>query len=341
MAKKVSSWGLLVVVTALVTIAGIVFVVRWQYHEALKPVSHSQKLILVTVESGASAEDIAKQLQDQGLIKKAWAFEWFVRNQGYLSELKAGTYAFTPNDGVEAIVKTITTGEVATDLVTVIPGNRIDQVEAGLINAGFSPQSVIEALKSEQYRGHPALVDLPTGVSLEGYLFPESFQKTAETTAEEIIQKSLDEMASALSPRIRKGIANQGMNVHEGVTLASIIEQEVTDPGDKRLVAGVFYNRLAKGINLESDATAPYGAVLDGFEPSLIHDSAYNTYLNKGLPPGPISNVSLSSLEAVSNPASTDFLFFVSGDDGTTYFATTIEQHERNIAEHCKKLCNN
>jgi len=341
MAKKFFSYGAIVVITAAVTIVAIIGGVRWKYHDALEPVSQSQKLILVTVETGASAEDIARQLKDSGLIKEAWAFEWYVRNQGYLSELKAGTYAFTPSDGVESIVRTLTVGDVATDLVTIVPGHRIDQVEATLINNGFSPSTVIRALKAENYRGHPALVDLPTGASLEGYLFPESFQKTGETNASMIIIQSLDQMADQLSPTIRRGIVKQGLNIHEGVTLASMIEQEVTEPDDKRLVVGVFYNRLARGMRLESDATAPYGAVLDGQEPSLNYDSAYNTYLYKGLPPGPISNVSLTSLEAVSNPAQTDFLYFVSGDDGTIHFAKTLEEHRSNVEQYCTKLCNN
>ena len=108
---------------------------------------------------------------------------------------------------------------------------------------------------------------------------------------------------------------------------------------DKPVVASVFYNRLNSGNRLESDVTVLYGAVNDGQEPSLNYDSPYNTFTNKGLPIGPISNVSNESLMAVADPKNSNYLFFVAGDDGVTYFSKTLADHERAVAEHCKKLC--
>ena len=127
--------------------------------------------------------------------------------------------------------------------------------------------------------------------------------------------------------------------MHQGITLASIIEREASTPEDRSRVAQVFYRRISEGRRLQSDATALYGAALNGAEPSAHYESAYNTYSHDGLPPGPISNVSASSLAAVANPASTDYLYFVAGDDGQTYFSHTLAEHEALTQQHCTRAC--
>jgi UPF0755 protein len=147
-------------------------------------------------------------------------------------------------------------------------------------------------------------------------------------------------MQKRLTPELRAQFAKRGLSVYQGITLASIIEKEVSVISDKALVSQVFYKRLSMDMGLESDPTAFYGAIIAGQEPSLRYDSAYNTYLVKGLPPGPISNVTQESLRAAANPANTDWLFFVAGDDGKTYFSKTLAEHEVNIDRYCKKLCN-
>ncbi len=330
--------GLTLAVVLVVSLVSALFV-RQIYNNNLKPLNDSQSIIIVTVPSGASASQIGGELEEKAVIKQSWAFNWYVRSNGLIEELKAGTYALRPSQGVPEIVDVLIQGEVATDLVTIIPGQRLDQVKSSMINSGFAPNDVDNALSPSQYAGHPALVDKPQEASLEGYLYPESFQKTADTTAKQIIESSLDEMAKRLTPSIRKQITKQGLSVYEGVILASIVEQEVPHDNDRPTVAGVFLNRLREGMLLQSDATASYGAILDGEEPSLSYSSPYNTYENKGLPPTPISNFSQSALQAVANPKKTDYLFFVSGDDGTTHFAKTNEAHEQNVEKYCTKLC--
>ncbi|HSX23719.1 MAG TPA: endolytic transglycosylase MltG, partial [Candidatus Saccharimonadales bacterium] len=289
---------------------------------------------------GATVQTIGKQLQDQGLVRTAWAFEWYVRNHDARDRLQAGTYSLRPNQGVVEIVNILTHGKVATDKVTILPGQRLDQVREALINnAGFSAAGVDAALNSNLYSDSPALSDKPSGANLEGYLYPETFQKTADTKPEVIIRASLDQMQKHLTPEIRAAIVKQGLTVHEGVILASIIEQEVSNPKDKPVVAQIFLRRLKEGMQLGSDVTAFYGAIKAGQTPSVTYDSPYNTRLHPGLPPGPISNVSASSLAAVAQPASTDYLYFVAGDDGVTYFSHTLQEHQALTAQHCKKLC--
>jgi UPF0755 protein len=329
---------ILLAILALLAGAGLFAAQRW-YSSNLKPAGASQKRISVNIPLGSSLHDVTLILKENGLIRNGWVFEQYVRSHNLQDLIQAGSYALQQSQSVEEIVEVITEGKVDTDLVTILPGQRLDQVKRDLIKAGFSEASVTAALDSAQYADHPALTDKPAGANLEGYLYPESFLKTAETTPQQVIQQSLDEMQKRLTPAVRNGIVRQGLTVHEGIILASMVEQEVSNLDDKPKVAQVFLKRIRINMALGSDITAPYGAILDGQTPSLGYDSAYNTHKHLGLPPTPISNVSESSLQAVANPASTDWLFFVAGDDGITYFSKTVEEHEALAAQHCKKLC--
>jgi UPF0755 protein len=326
-------------VAAVIAVVSVTLIVRSVYNSAFKPVSNSQKLIFVTVPTGASVKEIAAILKESGVIREAWAFEAYVRNKDLGASLQAGTYALSPSMELSEIADIIARGEIDRDLVTIVPGQRIDQVEATLVNAGFEPKAVERALDPSLYKNHPALVDKPRGASLEGYLYPDSYQKTGNTDPEDIIRASLDEMQERLTPSLRAAIAKRGLSVHEGIILASIIEREMPHIKDRPIVSQVFQSRLKKGMNLESDATTSYGAILNGDEPTINYDSQYNTYLYGGLPPGPISSVEASALQAVAHPSKTDYLFFVSGDDDTTHFSRTLEEHQQNVEKYCKKKC--
>lgn len=329
--------GLLI--AAVLLAGGAAFRARHAYIQNLKPVSASQRSQQITIPLGTSVKEIGAILQDAGLIRASWAFEWYVRKHNARDKLQAGTYSLRPNQSVEEIITIITQGKIKTDLVTILPGQRIDQIEQALINSGFSSEDVKRALDPGVYANHPALADKPKGANLEGYLYPESFQRTADTKAETVVRASLDQMQKYLTPELRTGIVKQGLTVYEGVILASIVEQEVSKAEDKPKVAQVFLRRLREGKRLESDATSGYGAILAGDRPSLTYESAYNTYTHNGLPPTPISNVSQASLQAVASPAPTDWLYFVSGDDGITHFSNTIEEHEALTRQYCTRLC--
>lgn len=335
-------WLLIGSLLLVLVLAGAAFLVRQSYLDNLDPVSRSEQVQLVTVPTGSTVAEIARDLRDRNLIKSQWAFEWYIRSQEVSGLIKAGTYALKPSQSIPEIVEVLTQGQIATDLVTILPGKRIDEIRQTLINYGFDPTEVDEALDPSRYEGHPALTDKPRQANLEGYIYPESFQKTAETHPSDIIAASLDEMQKRLTPEIRAGIVRQGLTVHEGVILASIIEREVRTPEERRQAAQVFLRRLKEGIKLESDATASYGAVLAGEEPSLSYDSAYNTYLHTGLPPTPISNSTEVSIEAVADPAKTDYLYFVcllTNDERVTYFSRTLEEHEARFADRRGDLC--
>ncbi len=325
------------IVVALLVISAAV--VRQAYQANLQPLSSDNKNKVVTVEQGSTTAMIADTLKSKGVIKSDWAFEWYVRNHELRDDLKAGTYLFSPSQSVPEIVSALVEGKVASDLITILPAQRLDQIKEEFVNEGFSEAEVEKALDARQYRDHPALRDKPKEASLEGYLYPESFQKTSETKLTDIIRLSLDEMDRRLTPEIRQAISKQGLTLHQAIILASIVENEVSHHEDRAQTAQVFLKRYKEDISLGSDVTAFYGAILNGKEPSVNYDSPYNTRLHKGLPPGPISNVSESSLAAVAFPAQTDWLFFVSGDDGNTYFSKTLEEHEALTEKYCKKLC--
>jgi UPF0755 protein len=230
-------------------------------------------------------------------------------------------------------------GKESSVLFTIISGLRIDQIKSRFIKAGYSEAEVNAAFEPAQYAGHPALAYKPKDASLEGYLYPESFKITASSSVKDVIKQSLDEMSKRLTTDRINAFKAQGLGVHEAITLSSIIEREVIITEDKRVVAQIFLKRLREGMPLGSDVTYIYAAAVYGGIESPDLDNPYNTRKYEGMPPGPIANVSASSLDAVAYPADTDYLFFISGDDGKTYYGKTSADHDNNIRLYCQKLC--
>jgi UPF0755 protein len=331
-------WLVLVVLIGLVV--GGAGVARHVYDKDLLPVSSNQSTEIFTVASGNSVRQIADSLQRLRLIRSSWAFQLYAQRQQLSDQLQAGTYALSPSQGTAAIVNILTHGKVTTKLVTIYPGRRIDQVRAGLINDGFTPTAVDQALDPANYGDLPALAFKPANVTtLEGLLWPDSYQKQPNTDPSVIIRESLVAMGQHLTPTVQAGFAAEGLTTYQGLTLTSIINQEVNKPSDQTQVAQVFLSRLKTGMVLGSDVTANYGAIEAGQPPSLSYDSPYNTLLHPGLPPGPISTISASALNAALHPAATSWLYFVTGDDGTTYFSTNLQDHQTQTQQYCHKLC--
>jgi len=330
---------LVVVIVLLLAMVTSAVVVRSMYFNRLQAVSDSQKVEIVTIKSGTTSTEIGTTLESRGLIRSATIFQWYIRTNNLRDKLQAGTYALRPSMSVQQIADVLVSGSVKSDLLTIVPGQRLDQVRQTFINSGFAPEAVDAALDPAQYANHPALADKPAGTSLEGFLYPDSYQKDAGTDPSVIVGESLDEMAEHLTPSVRGAFAAHGLSVFQGVTLASIVEKEVSRQSDRAQAAQVFLSRIKVGMMLGSDVTAYYGAVIAGQKPTVGYDSPYNTRLHAGLPVGPISNVSESSLNAVATPAGTDWLYFVAGDDGVTYFSKTLEEHEALAKQHCHALC--
>jgi UPF0755 protein len=332
-------YALIIVVVALVAaFAGSVGYRMW-YERQLLPVSDVERVEIVEIPEGASVQEIATLLEQKGLIRSSRALVTYARNNSLFNDMKAGMYQIDASKSTPDIVAIITEGKVLENAVTILPGKRLDEIRQALIKAGFTEADVDAALEPSQYKGHPALVAKPSNQTLEGYLYPETFNATSSTTPKDIIEQSLDEMAEVLTPELIDKFQEQGLGIHEAVTLASIVLKESSNPEDQKVIAGVFYNRLAQGMVLGSDVTYQYIADITGQERSANIDSPYNTRKFSGLPPGPIANVTKSSLEAVANPKNTDYLYFVAGDDGNIYYATTLAEHEANVEKHCIQLC--
>lgn len=313
--------------------------VQYWYKQQLKPVTTSSNVISVDIEKGQSPQQISSKLQDAKIIRNSQAFLWYLRQRGLMNKLQAGHYELDSSKTTNEVVNALTSGDVATKQFTILPGRRLDQIKQKFLDSGFSKQEVEQAFLANNYANHPALVAKPASQNLEGYIFPDTFNLDTTTKPNQIIEQSLGEMAKALSPDVIDAFQKNGLTIYQGITLASIIEKEASGEADKRDIAAVFYNRLKKDMNLQSDVTYHYGAYLLGVEPTNTLNSPYNTYRIKGLPPGPISNVSKSSLQAAAYPSQAQYLFFVAGDNGKTYFANTLEEHDALAKQYCQKKC--
>ncbi len=328
---------LIIIPIVLVFVIASLYAVNNWYNNNLLSVSVQQSPeVTVVIKQGSSVSDIADQLKEAELIRNTTAFSWYVGRQE-ANNLQAGTYEMSPSQTVQQIVEKLVTGDVATDLYTIFPGRRLDELELEMVDAGFDKNDVATAMTARY--DSPLFNSLPKNASLEGYIFPETYKITSQTSPKNLLNQAFGEFYSRLTPKIMAGIKKQGLNLHEAITLASIIEKESSNVADKAKIAQVFLKRLKSDMVLGSDVTFFYAAAITNQTPSADLDNPYNTRIYSGLPPGPISNFNFSSLEAVANPAQTNYLYFVAGDDGITYFSTTLSEHESQAAKHCIELC--
>lgn len=331
-------WLPVLVLAALIIFGGVAGLRVWYNHD-LQPVSTSTTAQYFTVTSGTGVNEIAVNLQQAGLIRSAKAFETYVRSNELQTSLQAGTYTLSPSMTVQQIVDKLVKGNVTRNLLTILPGLRVDEIEQAFAKAGYSQSEIDKAFNPATYAGDSALASLPPGASLEGYLYPDSFQKEANTPAQTIVQESLDEMQQHLTSDITNGFAAEGLSTFQGITLASIVTQESGDPKQQPTIAQIFLNRLKQGMMLQSNVTANYAADIAGVARNVNIDSPYNTYLHIGLPPGPISNVNAAALQAVAHPASTSYLYFVAGDDGVIHYSSTEAEHQQAVQQYCHVKC--
>lgn len=330
-------WILGIVAAVVLVIVALGAGALWWYNDALQPKSSTYQRTRVAIDPGTTPDQIAQKLQDKGVIKNALAFQILVKQNGN-QPLQAGNYLFSPTQSAREVLTWLVDGKVDAMNVTILPGQTLAQIKQTLIKDGFAAAD-IDAAFAKTY-DHPLLANKPAGVNLEGYIYPETYQISSDTTVEQLLTRTFDEFyAQIQANNLVPQLAAQGFNLHQAITLASIIQMEVSNDIDRRQVAQVFEKRLKDGISLGSDVTYIYAANLTGQTASPDLDSPYNTRKNKGLPPGAIANFTLSSLQAVANPAAGDYLFFVAGEDGKTYFARTDAEHAENVKKYCGQLC--
>ena len=334
-AKKRTGLGIIGGIIGLIVVV-LVAGMLW-YTSALKPVDTTDVAReRFDVEKGLSTEQIANDLQQQGFIRNSFAYQIHAKLSS--SGVQAGTHMISPSLSSQEIAKKLSMAETDEISVTIPPGLMLGELRDVFKKYGYS-DAEITAAYGKKYT-NAVLADKPASADLEGYIFPETYNVFATDDLSILLSKSFDELERRLqADDAFAKFENNGLSTFEAVTLASIVQQEVPDPVDQKKVAGVFYNRLADNSWLGSDATFVFAAKKLGVTPSPMLDSPYNTRLYKGLPPGPIANMNFSALAAVADPIRSDYNYFVSGDDGTTYFAVTEAEHLENVAKFCTKLC--
>ncbi len=309
--------------------------------QAANPYGAEQNFELV---DGESPYQIAERLESQKLISDAEAFITLLVYTGMDTSLLPGTYKLSPSLSMQSIAGMLQDARTSQILFVVLPGWRMEEVAESLPNSGLL---IAEEtfLRLAQSPPPPHVADATTITSSEGFLFPDSYLLPRNTTAEELLTTLTMRFAQNLTPEIKAGFAEQGLTLYGGVKLASIIEKESVHIEERPKIASVFLNRLAINHKLETDPTVQYALGYDSVNQTwwtnpltyadLEIDSPYNTYLYVGLPPTPISNPSLASLEAVAFPAQTSYFFFRALCDGSGFhaFAETYEGHLANGCE--------
>jgi UPF0755 protein len=330
-------WLMIILGVLILLLVATVFVGYSWYQDALQARSDSSESIAVTVESGETADMIATKLEEKGVIKSAFATQIYIKLNGK-GNVKAGSYLFSPNQTPAEILQWLNDGRVDTFKVTVVPGQSLADIKKALLKYEYAAEE-IDAAFTKQYQ-HPLLADKPASAPLEGYIYPETYFVTSDTSVEQLLTTTFDQLEKEVTARnLRAKLAQQNLNLFQAMTVASIVEKEVSGDSDRKQVAQVFLKRLREGIPLGADPTYKYAAAQLGIAPSADIDSPYNTRKVVGLPPSPIANFNISALQAVAEPAQGDYLFFVSGDDGVNYFARTQAEHEENVRKYCQKLC--
>jgi UPF0755 protein len=306
----------------------IVAVSAWLGWALLLPLSPGgQKFVMLR--SGYSTRRVARELKSAGIIRDAHAFVlWHALHRR--PSLKAGEYLFDQEASAITVHTRLAHGDIYFHTVVIPEGFNMFDIAAAIENAGLgSAQDFLKVATSDT-----ALIsDLaPNATSLEGYLFPNTYEFTRT--------QSMHDMAAAMVKEFRRVAGEIGLteNVERTVTMASIIEKETASPDERPEVASVYDNRLSGRIPLQADPSVIYAELLQGSYTGALHhndmsfNSQYNTYRHAGLPPGPIANPGKSSLQAAMHPAETHYLYFVSDGNGHHRFSDSLEEHNRNVA---------
>lgn len=307
----------------------------------LAPAGDGSNVQLVDVAKGANLFRPAAELERKGVIRSATAFVWLARLRGLDNRVQAGSYRFDDGMSLSEIIRKMVDGEVYSYRFAVPEGYSIYQL-AELLDgrrihsrADFLAACTDPELLSEL--GIPAS-------SVEGYLFPATYNISPGMKPSDTVRLMVATFEKVSAREVSPLFSKRDPARHRLVTLASLVEKEAVNPGERPLIASVFYNRLRKGMRLQSDPTAvygvrPFGGKVTGED--VRRFSPYNTYKIKGLPPGPIGNPGTGALRAALEPQSSQYLYFVARNDGTHYFSTTLDQHNRAVTKYLKSNARN
>lgn len=335
-AKTTPKWLLISAPIALLTVlAGGIGTSWWNSITAPPATEPNAKSIQIQIKSGTSAQAVGQELETKGAIKSQLAWKLWTSwqaKQGKGSP-QIGTYEVSPNQPLPAVAAQILEGKVVQSGFTIREGWNIKQMGEYFEKQGlFKAADFVAATKEIPKDKFPWL---PDGIPhLEGFLFPETYKVPAETiTPKGVVTQMLKQFEQIALPEYQKAAATQKLTLLQWVSLSSVVEKEAVMPIERPKIAGVFTTRLAKNMRLESDPTVEYGLGIKqtADRPLTFKEvqrpNPYNTYMNAGIPPGPIASPGIGSLKAVLNPDSTDLLFFVAKYDGTHVFSKTLSEH--------------
>ncbi len=332
--REAKSLILLGVLTGLVTCSFLILLMV-QIFQPYRGYEESHQLIVI--QRGSMVPQIARTLETHGIVRSSWLFEWYARLTHQPLILQAGEYRFEGPINLPTVIEKLRTGLVHHYRVTIPEGLIMDEIAKRFVAQGFGTrEKFLEAMK------RTSLINdwdsLAEG-NLEGYLFPDTYFVTRDMSEQQMVEAMVANFQTVWTPERLKRAEELDLTTRETITLASLIEKETALASERSLVSAVFHNRLRKNLKLACDPTVIYAVKLvkeyDGVinRSDLKLDSPYNTYLYPGLPPGPIANPGLESIDAALYPAQTDYLYFVSTNDGRHRFSTSYREHNQAVAE--------
>ncbi len=343
---------ILLFVLVFVIIGGILFS---KYSNAQKAVSKTSEEITFNVESGSSSKNVINKLKEEGIIRNS-TFGYLYAKNNHLTDIKAGDYTLDKSWTLNEILTKLNdaSSAIAYDAtVTIVEGDwakhiadkiaEVTNVTSDELIALWNNEDYLRSIMSDYPFLTEDIFNENIRIKLEGYLAPNTYNFFQETTAEEVTKKILDQSLSIYN-KYESEIKKSSLSIHELYTLASIVQYESGNIEDMKKIAEVFYNRMEIGMPLQSSVTVCYALDINktddwtACEVNPNYDSLYNTYKYQGLPPGPIQNPGEDALEAVLNPDSNNYLYFMADvyGDGTVYYAETYEEHEANVNKYLK-----
>ena len=303
------------------------------YFQASRPVSNNTQLQTFEIKPGMTLNKVAKKLSREGLIRSSSAFQAIALLQEKQKLIMIGEYNVSPSMLPTEILQRITSGKTILHPVTIPEGYRIIEIGDILVKNGLADKGKF----LEQTKNTRLLKEIAAD-SLEGYLFPETYHFGKFTDEKTIVKKMVDTFKErTLKQEFLNRAKEMGFSFHEIITLASLIEKETGKDSERKQISSVFHNRLKKNMLLQTDPTVIYA--IENFDGNIKKrdlkiDSPYNTYRYKGLPPGPISSPGIKSIIAALYPANTSNLYFVSRQDGSHQFSSTLNQHNEAVQKY-------
>ncbi len=316
--------------------------------EVNRPAGTDNKEVTFTVTEGEPPSAIAVKLKNQGFVRDSDLFVTLLKCRHASEKIQAGDHVLRHNMTMDEVALALQRGTLRGVTVTVTPGLRAEQIAEylkGLNLAQFDANEFVKLVKQGGF-DHAFLQDRPKNAeqSVEGFLFPETYNVLQGITAEQLINRFLSEYDQRVTPDMRQKAADQKMTLYEAMTLASIVEREAVLKEEAPIIASVYLNRLKANTSLDADPTVQYAlgyqAATKQWWPVIPLDqyrkvnSPYNTYINTGLPPGPICEPGLTAIRAALEPAKTDYLYFLAKGDGAHVFAKTLQEQNANLAKY-------